>query len=154
MIEKLLILLVLLSGFGICLARPDLVASKEMREIVSYDGLALIALIFTITTAAAVTVNAKALEIARQLPPTDKLRAAARDLRVTMRRNTIAFFYGFFTAAVAFFVLNVVKPSSETINAILIMTFLSILVLGFYLVLDVYRVTFGLLETEADISER
>ena len=71
-----------------------------------------------------------------------------------MRRNTIAFFYGFFTAAVAFFVLNVVKPSSETINAILIMTFLSILVLGFYLVLDVYRVTFGLLETEADISER
>ena len=152
MIEKLLIAVFLIVGYSLCMFKPSLMASAEMRAIVSYDGLALIALISTITTATAVTVNSKALEIQRKLPAGKKLQDAAKDLRRTMRRNAMGFFYGFFFAAVSFFVLNVVKPSCDILSALMVMTFLAVLVLGFFLVLDVYRVTFGLLETEAEIK--
>lgn len=152
MIERILILTVLLAGFLLAILRPDLINTDGMRDVVSYDGLALIALIFTITTAAAVTVNLRVLEILRKLPGSPSVISSSNDLRKTMRRNSLAFFYGFFLAAGCFFVLTIAQPEPSRFSAILIVIFFSVLIVGFYLALDVYRVTFGLIETEAELD--
>jgi hypothetical protein len=154
MIEKIIIAAFVAFGYGMVIFRPELVTIAPMREAVSYDGLALIALIFTVTTAAAVTVNARVLEIKRRLPQSDEVVSASADLRRTMRRNTLGFFYGFFIAAGSYFSLTIGRPESQFIAAFLIVTFFSVLIVGFYLALDVYRVTFGLIETEADLDEK
>lgn len=159
MIEKVLVFGAVLLGYILAFLRPDFFSSKEMRSVVTYDGIALIGVIFTITTAAAVTINAKSLEILGKLNRSLELRAAAADLRKTMRRNTMAFFLGFALAVICFLLLNILNLDSHSLSesqkiasALLVMTFLNVLFVGFYLVLDVYRVTFGLLETEAHIS--
>ena len=80
MIEKIIIAAFVAFGYGMVIFRPELVTIDPMREAVSYDGLALIALIFTVTTAAAVTVNARVLEIKRRLPQSDEVVSASADL--------------------------------------------------------------------------
>jgi len=152
MIERIVLSVVIFAGFILAIARPDLINANGMREVVSYDGLALIALIFTITTAAAVTVNLRVLEVLRKLPDSPEILSSSKDLRRTMRRNTLAFFYGFFIAAGCFFVLTIAQPEPSRLSAVLIVTFFSVLIIGFYLALDVYRVTFGLIETEARLD--
>lgn len=165
MIEKLIVGLLLAIGYCLAIFRPELLSSDEMKAVVSYDGLALIAVMFTITTATAIAINAKSLEIVRKLADSEKVYDAARDLRKTMRRNTMIFFFSFVVAFISFFILNVfliIKPlpllgigtarAISIFSSLCVMNFLAALVLGFYIVLDVYRVTFGLLETEASIS--
>lgn len=154
MIEKITLATFIFFGYALALLYPEPLAADPIRNAVSYDGLALIALIFTITTAAAVTVNVKVLEIVKKLPQSDEIVNASLDLRRTMRRNTISFFYGFFVAAASFFILSIARPKDPQIVAFLVVTFFSVFIFGFYLALDVYRVTFGLIETEADIDKR
>lgn len=152
MIERIAISVFILLAYAMAVVRPDLINSEGMRNVVSYDGLALIALIFTITTATAVTVNLRVLEVMRKLPASQEVISASNDLRKTMRRNTLAFFYGFFIAAVCFFVLTIAQPQPSRLSAVIIVTFFAVLIVGFYLALDVYRVTFGLIETEAGLD--
>jgi hypothetical protein len=138
MIGKIIVAAFVAFGYSIAIFRPALINTAPMRDAVSYDGLSLIALIFTVTTAAAVTVNARVLEIKRRLPQSEKVVSASTDLRRTMRRNTLGFFYGFFIAAGSYFTLTFAQPESQLIAAILIVTFFSVLIVGFYLALDVY----------------